>query len=111
MAAEDDVIHLSDMAAPPWRASSNEQVAADHAGFELCEQVMKAVVPPTASISQRTYTTRKRWGNILRSKVAFHSGGSPMLYTCWVAPDGRASVVTKVDDGEPFLEQLASQTA
>ena len=29
------------------------------------------------------------------------TGGSPALVTCWIAADGRGSVVVKVDDGEP----------
>ena len=102
MAADDDVIHLADMAAPPWRASANEQVATDPAGFEACEQFVKAFVSRgTGSIFQQTYTASRRWGKILRAKFTTESGGSSMLLTCWIGADGHASVVVKVDDGEP----------
>jgi hypothetical protein len=101
MVAEDDVIYLADMAAPPWTASANEQTASDHAGFDDCEQLVKRLAPSVGSITQQTYTTSLRWGKILRTRIASDAGGSPMLVTCWIAADGHGSVVVKVDDGEP----------
>lgn len=101
MAAEDDVTHLATMAAPPWRASANEEVAADHAGFEACEEVAKLMAAGIGSVTRRTYTTSQRWGKILRTEIASNAGGSPTLVTCWIGADGQASVVVKIDDGEP----------
>jgi hypothetical protein len=101
MAAEDDVAHFADLAAPPWSASANEQVAADITGFDACEQIVKPIALRVGSISARTYTTSHRWGKILRVRIATDSGGSDMLATCWVGEDGKSFIVVKVDDGEP----------
>jgi len=101
MAAEDDVIHLATMAAPPWRPSAHEQAAADHASFEACEKVVQLLVRRNGRIAHRTYTTSRRWGDILRVKVISDGEGSPTLVTCWTGADGHASVVVKVDDGAP----------
>lgn len=101
MAAEDDVIYLADMAAPPWTASANEQTTSDHAGFGHCEQIAKLIASPIGSITRQTYTTSQRWGKILGARIASDDGGAPALVTCWIAADGRASVVAKMDDGEP----------
>jgi hypothetical protein len=48
------------------------------------------------------YRTSQRWDKILRAKITSDDArGSPMLVTCWVGADGRASIVVKIDDGEP----------
>lgn len=103
MPAEDDVIHLATMAAPPWTVTAREQVTSDHAGFEVCEQLVKTLISRSVgeAVAAQTYTTSPRWGKVLRAKIAYDGGGAPGLVTCWIGADGRASVVFKIDDGEP----------
>jgi hypothetical protein len=102
MAAGDDVIHLADMAAPPWTASANERASSNHAGFDHCEQLVKILASRiVGKVAGETYTTSQRWDKILRAKINPDAGGSPMLVTCWVDARGRASIVVKIDDGKP----------
>lgn len=101
MAGKDDVIHLADMAAPPWSASANELVTSDRAGLEPCEQLVERLAARIGDVSQRTYTTSPRWRKIQRARITPESGGAQTLVTCWADADGRASVVVKIDDGEP----------
>ena len=101
MAAEDDVIHLATMAAPPWTATANERATSDHTGVDPCEKLVKVLASRGVSkLAGETYTTSQRWGKILRAKITFDAGGSPLLATCWVGADGHASIVVEVDGGE-----------
>jgi hypothetical protein len=102
MADESDETHLADMVAPPWIASAKEQTTADRTGFDPCEQVVKALTSRGgAKLAEEAYTTSHRWGKILRAKITDDSGGAATLATCWIDASGRASIVVKIDDGEP----------
>jgi hypothetical protein len=101
-ADEGDEIHLADLAAPPWKASANEQTTADRTGFDPCEQIVRVLTSRGYNkVAAEAYTTSPRWGKVLRAKIAYDAGGAPMLATCWINANGRAWIVVKIDDGEP----------
>ncbi len=102
MTDESDETHLADMVAPPWKASAKEQTTADRTGFDPCEQVVKRLASRGgAKLAEEAYTTSHRWGKILRARLTYETVGAPTLVTCWLGVDGRASIVVKIDDGEP----------
>ena len=101
MTDESEETHLADMVAPPWNASAKEQATA-RTGFDPCEQLVKRLASRGgAKLAEEAYTTSHRWGKILRARITDDYGGSATLATCWIDADGHASIVVKIDDGEP----------
>ena len=90
------------MVAPPWNASAKEQ---SHRRPHRLRPLRTACETPRLTrrrkLAEEAYTTSHRWGKILRARITDDSGGRRLLATCWIDADGHASIVVKIDDGEP----------
>jgi hypothetical protein len=71
---------------PSWNAGIGETIAPDPVAFNQCEQAMRAFASKVeGKITERRYSTSKRWGKVLRAKVGFAHANvtGRTLVTCW----------------------------
>lgn len=83
---------------PPWNAASGETSAVNPLEFNACQQVINAFSDKlNGKICEHSYSLSRRWGKIVRAKIAHEDGQSTgtMSVICWSNP--RVQIAVMVD--------------
>jgi hypothetical protein len=94
-----DVTMLGPMAAPAWEMADGETPFPPGVTFSVCDNVIASLASKAQEkVVERKYSMSRRWGKILRAKLAERSDASFVtLITCWGSDSG-IEIAAKVAD-------------
>jgi hypothetical protein len=95
---------MDDYEYPQWPTTADERVASNHDEFEECEAAMQILASKMHSTTvDKTYSTSKQWGQILRARVLTKDGGlsGALRLTCWKGSGASVQMFVEVEGCGP----------